>query len=104
MSVSCPKCYKPVVIEDVVIKSAHAVRKVQTCGKVVVEAKGRLIAATIEASGGVEVLGILEGNVTTPGRVVIGGKASWKGDCRAASLKVELGAVVSRGYFVIGGG
>lgn len=102
MSVSCPKCYKPVVIEDVVIKSAHAVRKVQTCGKVVVEAKGRLIAATIEASGGVEVMGILEGNVTTPGRVVIGGKASWKGDCRAASLKVELGAVVSRGYFVIG--
>jgi cytoskeletal protein CcmA (bactofilin family) len=101
MSTSCPKCYKALIIEDIVIKTAHAVRKVQTCGKVLVEAKGRLIAATIEAAQGVEVLGVLEGNVTSGGPVRIGERAQWKGDLRAPSLRVDLGAKIARGYFVI---
>ena len=35
------------------------------------------------------------------GPVRIGPKALWKGDCRAPSLKLELGATVRGGYFVI---
>jgi len=101
MSTSCPKCYKGLVIEDVVIKTAHAVRKVQTCGKVLVEAKGRLIATSVEAAQGVEVLGVLEGSVTSGGPVRIGPSAQWKGDLKAPSLRVELGARITRGYFVI---
>lgn len=101
MSTSCPKCYKAVVVEDVVIKTAHAVRKVQTCGRVIVEARGRLIASSIEAQMGVEVFGVLEGNVTSGGTVRIGPKASWKGDCKAPALSVELGAQIARGHFLI---
>lgn len=101
MSTSCPKCYKGLVIEDVVIKTAHAVRKVQTCGKVLVEAKGRLIATSVEAAQGVEVQGVLEGNVVSGGPVRIGPGAQWKGDLKAPSLRVELGARIARGYFVI---
>jgi cytoskeletal protein CcmA (bactofilin family) len=101
MSTSCPKCYKALIIEDIVIKTAHAVRKVQTCGKVLVEPKGRLIAASIEAAQGIEVLGVLEGNAISGGPVRIGEKAQWKGDLRAPSLRVDLGARIARGYFVI---
>lgn len=101
VSTSCPKCSKPLSVEDVVIKTAHSVRKLQTCGRLQVAAKGLLIAPVIEAQEGVEVLGTLEGNVHSGGPVSIGPKAHWKGDCRAPSLRVELGAQIARGYFVI---
>lgn len=102
VSCNCPKCSKLLQIQDVVIKGTHSVRKLQTCGKILVEVKGKLIAPLIQSSLGVEVLGSLEGNVVTPGPVRLGKKASWKGDCTAPTLSVELGAVVTRGYFHIG--
>src|SRR3954470_6666743 len=101
MSTSCPKCSKALVVEDVTIKVAYSVRKIQTCGRLVVEKKGRVIAHTILAQGGVEVEGVLEGNVMSGGTVKVGAKAQWKGDCAAPSLVVELGARIDRGYFVI---
>jgi cytoskeletal protein CcmA (bactofilin family) len=101
LTTSCPKCSKAISVEDVVIKVAHSVRKLQTCGKVVVQKKGRLQAQMIEAHGGVEVEGYLEGNVLSGGPVKIRAKAQWKGDCAAPSLEVELGGTISRGYFVI---
>ncbi len=101
LSTSCPKCSKPLAVEDVVVKSVHFVRKVQTCGKIVVEAKGNLNAALIVAQLGVEVQGILEGNVTSAGPVHLGPKAKWKGDCKAPTLRVELGAQIAKGFFEI---
>jgi len=79
----CPKCSKSLTVEDVVIKTAHGVRKIQTCGRLVVQKKGHVIAQLIEAHDGVEVEGILEGKVISGGPVRIGPKASWKGDCSA---------------------
>ncbi len=101
VSISCPKCSKALVVEDVVINSAHNVRKIQTCGKVVIEKKGRVVAQLIEAHEGVFVEGILEAKVLSGGPVKIGAKAQWKGDCSAPSLEVELGGRIERGYFVI---
>ncbi|MEX2219730.1 MAG: polymer-forming cytoskeletal protein [Phycisphaerales bacterium] len=101
MSCSCPKCSKPVNVEDLVIKVAYSVRKIQTCGKLIVQKKGRVIAQTIEAHGGVEVEGILEGNVLSGGPVRILAKGQWKGDCAAPSLEVQLGGQISRGFFTI---
>lgn len=101
MSVSCPKCSKPLVLEDVVIKVAYSVRKIQTCGRVVVQKKGRVIAQMIEAHGGVEVEGILEANVVSGGMVRIGPKAQWKGDCTALALEVELGGRIEKGFFTV---
>jgi cytoskeletal protein CcmA (bactofilin family) len=101
LSTSCPKCAKALVIEDVVIKTAHNVRKIQTCGKVVIEKKGRVVAQLVEAHGGVDVEGYLEAKVVSGGHVRIAAKAHWKGDCSAPSLVVELGGQIEKGYFVI---
>ncbi|MFN0132618.1 MAG: polymer-forming cytoskeletal protein [Phycisphaerales bacterium] len=101
LTTSCPACSKPLVVEDVVVKTAHSVRKIQTCGRLIVQKKGRVMAGTIEAHAGVEVEGILEANVVSGGLVRIGAKAQWKGDCRAPRLEVELGARIARGYFVV---
>lgn len=101
MSSSCPKCSKPLNVQDVVVKTAHFVRKIQTCGRIIVEAKGQLNAALIQAQLGVEVIGSIEGNVTCGGVVSIGPKAKWKGDCRSAALAVAAGATITRGFFQV---
>ena|ERR1051326_2142584 len=101
MTTVCPKCSKPLTVEDVVIKTAHSVRKIQTCGRLIVQKKGRVIAQTVEAHGGVEVEGILEAKVISGGRVKIGPKGSWRGDCSAPSLEVDEGGRIEGGFFEI---
>lgn len=51
---------------------------------------------------GVYVDGILESTVATPGQVVIGPAAVWKGDCRAGSVWVAEGARIEGGCFQVG--
>jgi cytoskeletal protein CcmA (bactofilin family) len=89
------------MVEDVIVKSLEAVRKIQTCGKVHVQKKGRVIAQLVEAQEGVFVEGVLDANVISGGLVRIGAKASWKGDCRAPSIAIEGGCVITSGYFVV---
>lgn len=101
LSASCPKCSRALTLEDIVIKNAYSVRKIQTCGRLVVEKKGRVVCQTVEAIGGVEVEGYLEANVQSGGPVKIGAKAQWKGDLAAPSVEVELGGRIDKGYFVI---
>ncbi len=101
MTTSCPGCFKPVRVNDVVVKALEAVKRIQTCGRVVVHKTGRVFAQLVEAEGGVVVEGLLEANVVSRGPVHIGAKATWKGDCRAPSLHVELGGKIVGGYFVI---
>lgn len=101
MSTSCPGCNKPVIVQDVIVKGLKTTQKLQTCGRVVIKPRGRVTAGLIEAQGGLEVLGILTGNVTSAGPVVIGPKACWKGDCRAPTLEVKLGAKIESGFFEI---
>lgn len=98
---SCPKCSKGLLVEDVIVKSLEAVRKIQTCGSVHVQKKGRIMAQLVEAQGGVFVEGVMDANVISGGLVKIGPKAQWKGDCRAASLAIEGGCVITSGYFVV---
>jgi len=100
-SVSCPHCNRPVIVEDVVIKGLRMVPKLQTCGKLVIQKSGRLIAGLIEAHGGVEVQGVLDGPVHSGGHVLIGPKARWKGDLRATSLAVRAGARIAAGRFAV---
>ncbi len=101
MSTSCPGCYKPVVVQDVVVKGFQTIQKLQTCGRVLIKRRGRVVAGLIEAQEGIEVQGILNGNAISAGPVVIGSKAQWKGDCRAPSLEVKLGARIESGFFEI---
>jgi hypothetical protein len=101
MTTSCPRCAKALRVEDVVVKSVEAVRRLQTCGRVVVTKKGRVIAQLVEAHDGVDVQGILEANVLSGGPVRIAAGAQWKGDCRAPALAVEPGGRIAGGYFVV---
>jgi hypothetical protein len=59
------------------------------------------LRAPADAQEGVQRDGVMEANVLSRGPVRIGPKATWKSDCRAASLHVELGAAIVSGYFVV---
>ena len=100
MTTACPGCGRPLVVDDLVVKTLHAVKQIQTCGKIVIQRKGHVIATLVEAHGGVEVDGILEAaDVRSGGPVRIGPKAQWKGDCHAPSLSVANGCRIAGGYF-----
>ena len=101
MTTSCPSCSKPILVEDVIVKSVQSVRKIQTCGRLVVHKKGRVIAQFVEAHQGVEVEGIMEANVLSGGPVRIRPTAQWKGDCHAPSVAIEDGCRISGGHFLV---
>lgn len=99
MTVSCPACHKPLLVQDVIVKTLQAVKRLQTCGSLRVEKKGRIIGDLVEAHGGIEVSGTLHAKVVKGSRVRILKTANWKGDCHAASVLIELGATVEGGLF-----
>jgi hypothetical protein len=101
MTTSCPGCNKPLMVEDVVVKGLEAVRKLQTCGRIVVQKKGRVIAQLVEAHLGIEVDGVVEAGAFQGGPVRIGEKGEWKGDCRAPVLHLEAGGRIHGGFFTI---
>ena len=100
-STSCPGCYKPVIVGNVVVDKLKPVREVRTCGKVTVRRRGRIIADLIEAHVGVECLGTIDVKKVIAGPIVIGPKARWKGDCHACSLVIKPGAQIAGGHFVV---
>lgn len=103
MSTSCPSCHKAVTTEDIVVKGYKPVVSIETCGRLIIEARGRVVVQKrIVAYAGIE----LEGKVQCPraitaGHVSMGKKAEWKGDLRCKSLSVAEGAKILGGYFVV---
>jgi cytoskeletal protein CcmA (bactofilin family) len=77
----------------------HAVRKLATCGDVLVGERGHLVA-TVQATN-LTVQGKLTGDALVSGRVRVRGTGSVTGDIRATSLFVESGAEL-RGHLRIG--
>lgn len=103
MTITCPKCFKRVQVQDVVVKEAQGLKRLQTCGKIIIERKGRVIADLVEAHEGIEVKGILQAAVVAGGPVVLRSKSKWKGDCRAPELHIDEGASIQSGFFEIAG-
>ena len=103
MSIPCPGCNKPVLIEDVIVKGYKGVITVETCGKLIVRRRGRVVAQQrIIAHQGIEVEGTVESpRVMSGGPVRIGPKGVWKGDLRAPSLEVQEGAKIRNSHFTI---
>lgn len=99
---SCPICYKGIVLDDLTVRDAGWNGKLSTCGRVLVQRKGRAIARSVEAGDGVDVEGTLEAKIASQGTVRIGKTGRLKGDCVAQSLVVEAGAVIEGGFFRIG--
>jgi len=103
MSTSCPGCHKPVIVEDIVVKSYKPVFNVETCGKLIVRRNGRVLAQKrVVAHEGIEVEGFLQcKEAESSGLVQIGPKAEWQGDLRSPVLSVEAGAKIRGGHFRI---
>ncbi len=99
MSVFCPHCKKRLILEDFKIDSYYAVREFSTCGDVVVEKKGHVVAPI--KAGNLTVKGKVQGHVTARGQVEIKRTGWFKGDLEAPCLVVENGAVLD-GFVRIG--
>jgi len=92
MSVFCPHCNKRLILEDFKIDSYYAVREFSTCGDVVIEKKGHVVAPI--KAGNLTVKGKVQGNATVRGQVEIKKSGWFKGDLEAPCLLVEDGAVL----------
>lgn len=99
MSVFCPHCKKRLILEDFKIRSYYAVRDFSTCGDIVVERNGHVVAP-IKVEN-LTVKGKVQGHVTARGKVSIYKTGWFKGEIEAACLRVEGGAVLN-GYLCIG--
>lgn len=102
MTVGCPKCGKQLLVDDIVVKTTQQVRKLQTCGRIIVQPRGRVVADLVEAHEGIECRGLVRTKSYHGGPVHIGAKATWKGDCATPSLEVDSGAKIEDGYFAVG--
>lgn len=101
MTVSCPACFKPLMVQDLNIKTLEAVKRLETCGKIVILKKGRVMADRVIGMEGVEVEGIMHGNVRSGAPVRIAAGAEWKGDLEAPGIELDPSAVVLGGFWRI---
>lgn len=92
MSIFCPHCRKRLILEDFKITTYYAVRDFSTCGDIVVEKSGHVVAPI--KAGNLMVKGKVQGAVHARGEVTIGKNGSLKGEIEAASIVVEAGAVL----------
>lgn len=99
MSVFCPHCSQRLILEDFKIKTYYAVRHFATCGDIVVEKKGHVVAPIVV--GNLTVKGRVQGSVHARGHVHICKTGLVKGDLEAMSLDLENGAVLD-GFVRIG--
>ncbi|MCH7592609.1 MAG: polymer-forming cytoskeletal protein [Planctomycetes bacterium] len=99
MSVFCPQCKKRLILENYKIKGYYAVNDFATCGDIVVERRG-FVVAPIKVEN-LTVKGKLQGQVTARGKVSIGKTGWFKGDVVAPRLQIKSGAVVE-GFMRIG--
>ena len=99
MSTFCCHCRKSLDLENHKIASYYAVREFFTCGDVVIE-KGGHVVAPIRATN-LTVKGKVQGRATAQGHVHITKTGSFKGDIEAPSIEIESGGVLD-GFVRIG--
>ncbi len=92
MSVFCPSCRQRLILEDFKIQTYYAVRDFSTCGDIVVEKKGHVVAPI--KAGNLTVKGKVQGDVVARGKVIIAKTGSLKGGIEAPYLQIESGALV----------
>jgi hypothetical protein len=100
---TCPRCYKRVRVESLVVDRPQMHARLETCGVITVKKRGILAADLVRAGAGIviEPGGRIQVSRVESYRVILHDKAIWQGDCEAASLHMEPGAVVLGGRFTI---
>jgi cytoskeletal protein CcmA (bactofilin family) len=99
MSVSCPHCNRRLIIEDLKIKSYHAVVRLATAGRVEVLKNVQVVADVRVRELVVD--GLVKGNVTAVDRVQVTKRGGILGNVTCRRLQVEAGARVE-GFLRIG--
>ena len=92
MSIFCPHCHQRVILEDFRIRRYHGVVEFATCGDVVVERRGFLVASV--KVDNLTVKGKVQGKVTARGSVRICKNGQLKGDVTTPLLIVESGGML----------
>jgi len=92
MSVFCTHCHKRVILENYKLRGYHCVAEFATCGDVVVERNGYVVAPI--KVGKLTIKGKVQGNVLARGAVAVDKTGSLKGDVVAPALLVELGGAL----------
>ena len=100
-SAACEHCGKSLDIPDVRIKGHHWGGVLMTCGRIVIGRKAEVTVTMGIASLGADVLGTFTGVLISGGAVTIGPKAVFHGSVWAKSLRIEPGAKVGGGPFVV---
>ena len=102
-STSCPKCNKPLIVEDIVVDKLKAgLIELRTCGSITVKKKGRVMADRIEAHGGIICEGVIEAKSVISGKTLeLGKAATYRGDLKAPAVKMALGAKVRASVFEV---
>jgi hypothetical protein len=99
-STSCPGCYKPVIVENLVVDKLKLVTEVRTCGHITVTRKGRIGAKLVEAHLGITCEGTIDAKEIRGGlHLHLGSKCHFKGDAKALALTIEEGAIISPSFF-----
>jgi len=98
MSVSCRHCHRRVIIEDLQIKSYHAVTRLATAGRLEVAKKGKLVAKVRVQEMVID--GQVEGDVIALDRVEISKKGAVIGNVCCRRLTVHIGARLA-GHFTV---
>lgn len=92
MTVSCPKCARQLMVEDVTVKGYTAVTTLPSCGSILVKPKGRVVARKVIGQQGVTCEGKIEGTIETTATVHLGKNACCKGAIHAGRLVIADGA------------
>lgn len=98
MSIACPNCHKRIILEDFKIRGYYGVSEFATCGDILVQKSGHVVAPIKVAT--LTVRGSVQGNVLARRAVTVDKTGTLKGDIDAPSLVVEKGGVYS-GYLHI---
>jgi len=100
-SAACEGCRKSLDITDIRVKGHHWGGVLMTCGRINIGRKAEVTVTMGIASLGADVMGRFAGVLVSGGAVTIGPKAVFSGAVWARSLRVEPGARVSGGPFVV---
>ena len=101
MTARCEHCGKNLDIPDVRIKGHHWGGVLVTCGRVSIGRRAEVTCTLAIGSLGADVLGRFSGVLVSGGPVTIGPRAQFSGAVWAPSLRIEQGASVSGGPFVV---
>jgi hypothetical protein len=103
VSFRCPKCTAPYSVSDVVVSHAQWNGAIQTDGCVHIAPGAQYRARSLHVTEHLYVEGTVESNsAACGGTAYLTTTSRWKGDCRAAKLVVEAGAIIDGGFFEIG--